>query len=239
MLRTLRIPRGQKFGVAAMLGVGSLYVFPSLFPVPSCLRGYNNADQLYNRACITSILRLRKLSDFGFSTDPAWDNTDTSLWSMIECSVAVICASLPALRPLLTKLSPRLFGSIGTQRSDKPASTSTSSKIMSKFSFGRKSPTGESLGSATLKEDGSCNGNAIERGEEVKMYSVVPKLRDVESGKRRPGEEKNTSRECFDLDDVENMGKIKVGIMVQQDFEVQSQREVKNGARWIGPFISR
>ncbi|KAJ5895338.1 hypothetical protein N7495_007029 [Penicillium taxi] len=37
------------------------------------------------------------------------DNTNAARWSTIECNVAIICADLPSLRPLLSKLLPRIF----------------------------------------------------------------------------------------------------------------------------------
>jgi len=191
--------------------------------------------RVFNRTCITSILRLRMLSDFGFAIDPSWDNTDTSLWSMIECSVAVICASLPALRPLLSRLSPRLFGTMSSQRNDK-GSSSNNSRSRTKFSFGRILAS-----KSAASEAGSSNNNNSEKkvAEEVRMYNVVPKIKDMGEGKTRAGEEQNTSREWFARDDAESLGTCKVGIMIQQDFDVQSQTGEKMENRWVGPFISR
>ncbi|KAF6821751.1 integral membrane protein [Colletotrichum musicola] len=55
-------------------------------------------------ACITSIIRLRWLILFAESFDTTWDNVDVVTWSMTEISVAMICGSLPALRPLFKKI---------------------------------------------------------------------------------------------------------------------------------------
>lgn len=63
------------------------------------------------RACVTSMIRLKHIGNFGDMTDPTWDNVDISIWSVIENAVAVICACLPALRPLLNRVLPRVFGS--------------------------------------------------------------------------------------------------------------------------------
>lgn len=71
------------------------------------------------RACITSIIRTSHISAFGDPVDPSWDNIDTSIWSLIENSVAVICAALPALRPLLSRYVPILFGTISANRRSK------------------------------------------------------------------------------------------------------------------------
>ncbi|KAF3800003.1 hypothetical protein GCG54_00001112 [Colletotrichum gloeosporioides] len=55
-------------------------------------------------ACITSIVRLRWLVLFADSYDTTWDNVDFVTWSITEISVALMCGSLPALRPLFKKI---------------------------------------------------------------------------------------------------------------------------------------
>ncbi|KAK6213539.1 integral membrane protein [Colletotrichum tabaci] len=55
-------------------------------------------------ACITSIVRLRWLMMFVESYDTTWDNVDIVTWSMAEISCALMCGSLPALRPLFKKI---------------------------------------------------------------------------------------------------------------------------------------
>lgn len=39
------------------------------------------------------------------STDPTWDNVGVTLWTLTEFNAAILCASLPVLRPLLFKAS--------------------------------------------------------------------------------------------------------------------------------------
>ncbi|OHE92570.1 integral membrane protein [Colletotrichum orchidophilum] len=67
-------------------------------------------------ACITSIVRLRWLVLFSISYDTTWDNVDVVNWSMAEISCALMCGSLPALRPLLKKIP----GFLTTIRSTRP-----------------------------------------------------------------------------------------------------------------------
>lgn len=57
------------------------------------------------------MVRLKYMSKYGDPADPTWDNVDISIWSVIENAVAVICACLPALRPLLNRLVPQMFSS--------------------------------------------------------------------------------------------------------------------------------
>jgi hypothetical protein len=40
-----------------------------------------------------------------------WDYLETSLWSIIECDVGIICTCMPSIRLGLTRLFPKLMGS--------------------------------------------------------------------------------------------------------------------------------
>lgn len=90
------------------------------------------------------MIRLNYLSYFGSSIDPTWDNVDTQIWSVIEVGVAVICACLPTLRPLLGLFFPRVFGTMG----------STKGKASGYGTGGRKSGSGVGiLGSSSADRD--------------------------------------------------------------------------------------
>lgn len=56
--------------------------------------------------CIVSILRITAFNKSD-PKDPTYTSIDTAMWSSIEQSVGIICACLPALRPLFR----RLYGS--------------------------------------------------------------------------------------------------------------------------------
>ncbi|KFY07172.1 hypothetical protein V492_07381 [Pseudogymnoascus sp. VKM F-4246] len=60
-------------------------------------------------ACVTSMIRLKYLVAYGTSIDVTYGAVDVILWSVLEDYVAVICASLMCLRPLIVRLFPRLF----------------------------------------------------------------------------------------------------------------------------------
>ncbi|KAK5045866.1 hypothetical protein LTR84_008959 [Exophiala bonariae] len=52
-------------------------------------------------ACITSIVRLRFLAQFGVnSIDPLYENSDVVIWTSAETNTAIICSCLPAIRAL-------------------------------------------------------------------------------------------------------------------------------------------
>ncbi|WQF76254.1 hypothetical protein CDEST_01268 [Colletotrichum destructivum] len=54
-------------------------------------------------ACIASMIRLKFLVSFSNTFDATWDNVEIVIWSTLEINMAMICGSLPALRPLFQK----------------------------------------------------------------------------------------------------------------------------------------
>ncbi|KAJ0325595.1 hypothetical protein COL5a_007406 [Colletotrichum fioriniae] len=80
-------------------------------------------------ACITTMVRLKYLIRFSSTFDTTWDNVDIVIWSIIEEFCAILCASLPALRPLLQKV-PQLFSSNKTNTKDKSLGTVNSRRSM-------------------------------------------------------------------------------------------------------------
>ncbi|KAH8663247.1 hypothetical protein BGZ61DRAFT_462788 [Ilyonectria robusta] len=64
-------------------------------------------------ACVTTLVRLKYLVSFANSLDTTFDNVPIVIWSIIELSCALICASLPALRPLIHMVP----GALSTVRS--------------------------------------------------------------------------------------------------------------------------
>ncbi|KAJ5288689.1 hypothetical protein N7478_001719 [Penicillium angulare] len=66
---------------------------------------------------LVSILRLNSLIHFASTTNLTWDYVTIGYWSTIECDVGVICACLPAIRSLLRRVSPKLFGDTENIRS--------------------------------------------------------------------------------------------------------------------------
>ncbi|KAF9885039.1 hypothetical protein FE257_000770 [Aspergillus nanangensis] len=62
-------------------------------------------------ACVTSIVRLRYLTLATHSVDPTKDNGPIAIWSQIEVNMGIICACLPPLQSLVTRLFPRILAS--------------------------------------------------------------------------------------------------------------------------------
>ncbi|PKY03937.1 integral membrane protein [Aspergillus campestris IBT 28561] len=64
--------------------------------------------------CVTSVCRLVSLKKISESADPTYDNVGAAAWSAIECNVGIICACLPTLRPLISRVVPHLLSSFST-----------------------------------------------------------------------------------------------------------------------------
>ncbi|KAF9701863.1 hypothetical protein EKO04_000126 [Ascochyta lentis] len=81
----LHIPRRQKIALLGILTIGWF-------------------------VCIVSVLRLWVLSVFARHQDDAtYYSAPTAYWSSIESNLAIVCASLPALKPLIVRIVP-VFG---------------------------------------------------------------------------------------------------------------------------------
>ena len=46
---------------------------------------------------------------FANTTDPSWDSIGMTHWNVVEVNVAIVCACLMTLKPLVAKLWPELL----------------------------------------------------------------------------------------------------------------------------------
>ncbi|KAL5894987.1 hypothetical protein ACKVWC_000207 [Pyricularia oryzae] len=62
-------------------------------------------------ACITSMVRMNFVVQYTVTLDSTWENVDIVIWSFVEQTTVVFCASLPALRQLLSPLANKVKSS--------------------------------------------------------------------------------------------------------------------------------
>ncbi|KAI2641734.1 hypothetical protein GGS26DRAFT_15108 [Hypomontagnella submonticulosa] len=67
--------------------------------------------------CIASIMRLVLIFQLGATTDPSTGGLTLGIWSGVENNLAIICACLPTLRPILAQLFPKLLSTTRGGRS--------------------------------------------------------------------------------------------------------------------------
>lgn len=80
-----------------------------LVSITMILRLESNQILRLSSVVITSILRLSGLRTVASSTDTSYANVDASYWTAAECNVAIICASLPFLRPIISQVFPKFL----------------------------------------------------------------------------------------------------------------------------------
>ncbi|KAH8804749.1 integral membrane protein [Xylogone sp. PMI_703] len=69
-------------------------------------------------SCISGIVRLYTVGMFTRSKDPFYDAVPINIWSFVEINAGILCASVPAMKPLFTSGK----HSIGTHSGSKPYS---------------------------------------------------------------------------------------------------------------------
>jgi len=85
MLRTLNIPRKQKYSLLAVFAVGGF-------------------------VGIVAILRLHAVYVISNSSDTTHDNVAAAYWSSVELNTGIICACMPTIRPIIAKMFPTWLG---------------------------------------------------------------------------------------------------------------------------------
>ncbi|KAF6823495.1 CFEM domain-containing protein [Colletotrichum musicola] len=138
---------------------------------------------------ITSCVRLQYIVNFTRSLNPTWDFTDPLVWSGVEVSVSMIVVCLPALRTLVQKVIPDLFGSSaaskGTPMPPHKASTGSSG------TEGYHGRSGDGQDYDEERREVARAAKLVEKRR--KFFSFVPKDREsnesqLELGDRSGGE---------------------------------------------------
>lgn len=82
--------------------------------------------------CVISIIRVPTLQEAADAKDPTWDNVAVALWTLAEFNMAILCSSLPILRPLFFKVSGMITGntnSTGTVPTERAGVEHSTSKL--------------------------------------------------------------------------------------------------------------
>ncbi|OAG40135.1 hypothetical protein AYO21_05613 [Fonsecaea monophora] len=101
VLKSLRLPRKQKFSLIVVFSLGGF-------------------------GCITGMLRLHALYIASISTDLTYDNVGAATWSAAELNVGIMCACIPAMRPVINWMFPFLLSSSPYNRDSNPYPPRTS-----------------------------------------------------------------------------------------------------------------
>ncbi|CAK7270764.1 hypothetical protein SEPCBS119000_004253 [Sporothrix epigloea] len=63
-------------------------------------------------ACIASIIRLAYLHLLHDPVDVTYDLVSSVMWTIAECTIGIVCVSLPPLRSLFARILPNVFGNL-------------------------------------------------------------------------------------------------------------------------------
>ncbi|KAJ5952351.1 uncharacterized protein N7479_010764 [Penicillium vulpinum] len=91
LLSKLQLPQTQKIALMGVFAMGILVV-------------------------VTSILRLSSLREVAKSPDTSYSNVAAAYWTAAECNVAIMCSCLPFLRPIISRIFPRLLAADSSNR---------------------------------------------------------------------------------------------------------------------------
>ncbi|KAF5859687.1 hypothetical protein ETB97_002528 [Aspergillus alliaceus] len=132
LLAKLQLPRRQKIALILVFALGTF-------------------------GCAVSIVRLTALVRMIESTDRTKYNAAAANWSFIESSIAIICACLPPLRPIIVHICPRHFHSQDRSQYDKPRLSAYNTT--NPFCFGSHSYSASVTGNCSTNNDGRKSGN--------------------------------------------------------------------------------
>ncbi|KAF2277553.1 uncharacterized protein EI97DRAFT_457554 [Westerdykella ornata] len=160
-LWTLRIPLRQKIAVVILLTLGWFVV-------------------------IISVLRLVFLVKVAqHPEDTTWYGGPVALWSALEINLAIVCATTPALKPLIVKVLPNFGTRFGTiQPNDVsgqiPTITTHSQRNNANFVRLKGMPSHSSMGDAVHLKSGA--GTVLEQSHGHDEWKEIRVTRDVEQG---------------------------------------------------------
>lgn len=117
-----------------------------------------------NSVCIVSILRLHALVQLAqHPNDTTWYGGATAYWSTIEANLAIICASTPALKPLVVKVVPAFLSKRSTYGSTDNSGSGTSKGSKANRPF--KQPRG-------AQNQATMDSHSLESGADYDLEST-------------------------------------------------------------------
>ncbi|KAI1776203.1 hypothetical protein F4818DRAFT_374246 [Hypoxylon cercidicola] len=153
LVRRLQIARKQRIALLAVFTVGAV-------------------------VCVASVMRLVSIYRLQASTDPSAGGVSLGLWSGVELALAVICACLPTLRPVLARAFPRLLLHTTVDSAPSWRGTGTGTAVRR---GGTQRTTADENGTYRMRElpsndfgsDDTTSGNGdVERGV-IKVESTI------------------------------------------------------------------
>ncbi|KFX94880.1 hypothetical protein O988_06098 [Pseudogymnoascus sp. VKM F-3808] len=144
LLKQLQLPKKQKIGLMFVFGFGAF-------------------------VCITSIIRLKSLYEISVSPDTALDGVNAGIWSGIEINVALACASLPAIKPLIAKFVPHFLSSRAERSTRRNNPSGGYDHALSELSHKQRSRVG---GRSAIDDEEEGEGITVERTVRLQRHQA-------------------------------------------------------------------
>ncbi|KAH9904872.1 hypothetical protein F4778DRAFT_780044 [Xylariomycetidae sp. FL2044] len=87
LIRRLQMPKRQKIGLMVVFTIGAV-------------------------VCAASVMRLVAIYQLSTAPDPSADGVNLGIWSGVEHNLMIIAACLPSIRPLISRIFPRLLSTV-------------------------------------------------------------------------------------------------------------------------------
>ncbi|KAL5120060.1 hypothetical protein ACEQ8H_001885 [Pleosporales sp. CAS-2024a] len=128
--------------------------------------------------CIVSILRLDSLFVLSrHSDDRMFYGAPPAYWAAIEMNLSIVCASVPALKPLLVKVIPAFASRITGHKSSQRSETTKNSALTGSF---------QRLKGGDASRDRSVDYEQGYMGSELTAFGALPSVHEVSSGHEVP-----------------------------------------------------
>ncbi|KAK9778379.1 hypothetical protein SCAR479_04781 [Seiridium cardinale] len=131
---------------------------------------------------IVSAIRLRSLIEFGTTRNVTQDYVEVGYWSTIEVPVGIICACMPAIRSLFSKVFPQMFGTTRGGKSE--YAYGNSQGYSSKLSGKPKLVSTTDSAHIRVKQEWTVMSNAVDNRSDVELRSFEQQIAVVESPNR-------------------------------------------------------
>lgn len=174
-----------------------------------------------------SALRLHTLHEASDIQDVSWNNSDAAAWSSVEVNVAIGCACVATLRPLVILVPQRLRGfarsaALISRQRGAPARQRGDYEL-STFKLGKEGPVGVRT-AATIQRMRGLGEDSLHEGSysfKTYVYRHNAKFLELSNQKGVPGGKRSLIYERGNADDTGSLiqGRIKVVTHISQDVE--------------------
>lgn len=118
---------------------------------------------------ICSIVRLRTISKFHSTTNPTYDYTELTVWSVVEASAGVVCACMPGLANCIRRFWPKFLTTRASRGSRPTNRASGSGNKYDKMDGSKRTIHSKTTVSITYADRCPISDNTSSRSDELEL----------------------------------------------------------------------